>query len=192
LLLALPLLLAFRLQEPEPNRAAIVVRLNEDRVESRCVAFYEQSISGQDLLARSGLDVIQEASSAGVFVCSIAAEGCPANDCLCECKGEPCTYWSYWRLQNGEWRYAGLGAAATEVSAGAVEGWSWGPGSVSSAISPPVVTFEDVCSAEAVDVQPQAAPVPPGDLDWRPYALFAGLALLLGAGLLWLQRGRSA
>lgn len=190
LLLAMPLLAQARLQDGAPNRAAVVVRVGEDEVETRCVTFDEETISGQELLARSGLDLVLDVSGAGVFVCSIAGEGCPAGNCLCQCRGEPCTYWSYWRWQEGEWQYAGLGAAATQVSDGAVDGWSWGPGSVTSAIAPPAVSFEDVCAAPSVAASTAAAASAPATTNWLPYALFVLLAALLGASLLLLQRRR--
>lgn len=190
LLLAIPLLAAARLQDGAPNRAAVVVRVGDDEVETRCVIFDEETISGQELLARSGLDLVLDVSGAGVFVCSVAGEGCPASDCLCQCRGEPCSYWSYWRWQEGEWQYAGLGAAATQVSDGTVDGWSWGPGSVTSAIAPPpVASFEDVCAAPAV-AAPAVAPPAAAQTNWLPYALFLLLAALLGASLLLLQRRR--
>lgn len=196
LLLALvlaPLLLAAHLQNDDPHQAALVVRVDDERVETRCVAFSEETISGHELLQRSGLDFVVNASSAGVFVCSVEGRGCPANDCLCECQGEPCTYWSYWRLREGEWQYAGVGAAITEVRDGDVEGWSWGPGSVTSAIAPPVVTFNEICAetpAAPAAQASQTAPVIRGpENGWLPYAAFAAIALLLGGAFLWVRRG---
>jgi hypothetical protein len=134
-------------QAQAPQRAAVVVRLDEGRVESRCVAFEEASISGYDLLLRSGLAVDAQVASIGTMVCAVAGTGCPVNDCLCQCQGgENCVYWSYWHLTDGRWQYARAGAGSYRISDGMVDGWVWGPGSVSSAPPPPEITFAEVCA----------------------------------------------
>jgi hypothetical protein len=184
---------AARLQDGESNQAAIVVRVGDERVESRCVTFAEESISGHELLERSGLEVIANVTGAGVLVCSVEGQGCPAGDCLCQCQGEPCTYWSYWRWRDGEWQYAGLGAAVTEVRHGEIDGWSWGPGSVTSAIAPPVVSFDEVCAAPetasaAMPAQSAESGVAAERVSWLPYAAFLLVALLLGGAYLWVRR----
>jgi hypothetical protein len=189
LLLAL-LLLAARLQDEEPNQAALVVRVDDERVETRCVTFTEETIAGHELLERSGLEYVVNATSAGVFVCSVEGQGCPANDCLCQCQGEPCTYWSYWRLSGVDWQYAGVGAALAEVRDGDVEGWSWGPGSVTSAIAPPAVSFDDICAAPAsAPSEPAASAADSPATSWLAYAAFLLVLLLLGVAFLWLRRG---
>jgi hypothetical protein len=64
-----------------------------------------------------------------------------------------------------------VGASLYPVTDGAVEGWSWGEGSPTNAISPPVVSFADVCGAAATAtsipptetataVPPTATPIP--------------------------------
>jgi hypothetical protein len=142
----------------EPNRAALVVRFSDERTESVCISFSEETITGYDLLQRSGLAVATDNSGAGVTVCRLDDTGCAPGNCFCECQGDPCVYWSYWQRRDGTWQYALAGAAANEVVDGAVEGWSWGPGSVTEAIAPPDVSFEDVCAATV-----QEAP-PPGEV----------------------------
>lgn len=191
-LLLAPLLLATRLQGDEPNQAALVARLDDERVETRCVTFADETISGHALLERSGLEYVVDATSAGVFVCSVEGQGCPANDCRCECRGDPCIYWSYWRLREGEWQYASVGATLTEVRNGDVEGWSWGPGSVTAAIPPPAVTFEEVCTDDVAAPVAQAGEAAESDgaaTSWLPYAAFVLVALLLGGAFLWVRRG---
>lgn len=155
LLLLLALAVATRpgvAQEDSPagNRAALVLRLGEERVESRCVSFAEESISGYELLRRSGLDLEVQEVGMGVKLCRVDDVGCPAGNCFCECRGEPCTYWSYWHWNEGEWQYSVAGASSYAVSDGALEGWSWGPGTPSEAIAPPQLSFDDVCNAPAV------------------------------------------
>jgi hypothetical protein len=135
------------------NRAALVVSYAEGISEAVCVSFSEEEISGYDLLRRSGLDMISEASGLGEAICRIGGEadtrGCnfPPQKCFCECQGADCLYWSYWRLENGEWRYSQQGSSLSRVGNGSVEGWVWGSGTLNQDAdrSPPLVAFEDVC-----------------------------------------------
>ena len=54
------------------HRAALVVRFADGSVEKRCVAFSEPSITGAELLTRSGLQIIMDHTSGiGGAVCSI-------------------------------------------------------------------------------------------------------------------------
>jgi hypothetical protein len=154
LLAALTLLLAALILLPgvavaqEENRAGLVIVYGDGHVEQQCVAFAEESITGYDLLQRSDLPLSIEAGAIGPTVCRIGNEGCsyPQESCFCRCQGNPCVYWSYWRLQgNGAWRYQSLGAGNTEVRAGDVEGWRWAEGTTNDAEEPPVVTFAGVC-----------------------------------------------
>ncbi|MFH1084831.1 MAG: hypothetical protein V1772_03610 [Chloroflexota bacterium] len=128
----------------EPSRAAVLVMFGDGRSVLRTVAFTEASISGLDLLQRSGLDVLQ----ADGLICRIASEGCayPAQACLC---AQP-RYWTYWLWRGGAWAYSGGGAAATVVSDGALQAWTWG-----NAVAPPVL---DPTLVFDVD---RAAPGPP-------------------------------
>ncbi len=198
-LLAMVLLagLAAAVSAQEPNRAALVVALADGQVLTRCVEFAEVEISGYELLSRSGLALETSAAAMGAAVCRIEAAGCPANDCFCECKGGgDCVYWSYWHLKEGRWQYAQSGAGLYQVQNGAVDGWTWGPGSVQAAIEPPLLTFDDVCAvSESVTPPPSAErPVsePPAS---QPAAQWGGIAVLafviLGlAGLFVTRRGK--
>lgn len=142
-------------QQDGENRAAVVVRFDDDSVATACVSFDEPEISGFDLLTRAGLDLEIEAQGLGTLVCSIDGTGCPASDCLCQCRGgDDCVYWSYWHRLEDEWIYAAIGASAYPISDGAVDGWSWGPGSVTEAIAPPELAFDDICQA------PEDTPTP--------------------------------
>ncbi len=132
------------------NHAALVVRYEDGTTQTSCVAFSESSISGEDLIRRAGLTLVADySSSIGNAVCSINGQGCayPADDCFCRCQGVECEYWAYYRWEGGAWQYSQLGASATQVSDGALEGWSWGPGNFSVGTVPPTVRFDDVCVA---------------------------------------------
>ena len=160
LLLAL-LILPPMLQAQAGNRAALVVDFG-DRVATQCVAFSESEISGYELLVRAGLNVEVEAGGMGAAVCRLDDTGCPSNDCFCQCSGgDDCVYWSYWHQSGGTWQYSAVGASAYQVGDGAVEGWTWGPGSPDQAIPPPDLSFADVCAPAATATSaPSATPLP--------------------------------
>jgi hypothetical protein len=134
------------------HRAALVVRFADGSVETRCVAFSEPSITGAELLTRSGLQIIMDHTSGiGGAVCSIAGAGCtfPTQDCFCRCQGLTCEYWAYYHWVDG-WQYSQVGAGGyRDVTDGALEGWSWGAGNWSSGVEPPVVAFSEVCAPPA-------------------------------------------
>jgi hypothetical protein len=133
-----------------PNQAALVVQFSQDRVESRCIPFEGADITGGELLARSGLDVLIDASwGMGITVCRVEDVGCdyPAEHCFCQCMGGgPCAYWNYFYRDSGgeEWVYSPLGAALHKARPGSVEAWVWGDGH-----TPPAgdLTFEAICVA---------------------------------------------
>lgn len=134
------------------GRAGIVVVHGDGSVERHCVAFAEETASGYDLLLAAGVEVISEQSAMGATICSLEGEGCafPREACFCQCQGRECVYWSYWQQdEGGVWRYSGAGASNARVRNGAVEGWVWGPGSVTEAPAPPAVTFAELCPADA-------------------------------------------
>lgn len=129
------------------NQAALVIRQDDQSLQSICIEFSEPEISGLELLQRSGYELAMDVQGLGAAVCRIGQTGCPADDCWCQCRGgDECIYWSYWWQLNGAWEYSQAGASQMRVRDGDVQGWSWGPGSVSQAIPPPDTSFADVCS----------------------------------------------
>jgi hypothetical protein len=142
----------------EENRVAVVVSFGGGNVTSHCVSFTEPEISGFDALQRSGLSLLVDDQAAGSAVCSIDGTGCPPGDCFCQCRGGGnCVYWSYWHWLNDAWAYSAGGSSVYRVRDGDIEGWAWGPGSVTEAVPPPVVRFEDVCLSD----EPATATVTP-------------------------------
>ncbi|MGH2536119.1 MAG: hypothetical protein ACRDHL_01855 [Candidatus Promineifilaceae bacterium] len=171
-------------QTQAPNRAGVVVSLGDGRVLSRCVSFDAPQVSGQELLAATGLDVAVSQQGLGQLTCQIEGIGCPADDCLCRCRGGvDCVYWSYWHLQGDGWVYAQDGASAHAVRPGEVDGWAWAAGSVSQASSPPPTSFAEVCSAEAIPMRSTQSDAAAGLGGWPAVALLGGLFALLA--LLW-------
>lgn len=190
--LVVALLLARPSGAADDNRVAVVVDFGDD-VATRCVSFAEPEISGFEALQRSGLALEIDQQAGGAAVCRVAEAGCPADDCFCACRGgEACVYWSYWHLNDGEWVYASVGAGQYQVSDGMVDGWVWGPGSVTEAEPPPTVSFDEVCPAEGAGITttnsesaatpiPAAPAQPAGDAPWLTYGLFAAVLLAVGA-----------
>jgi hypothetical protein len=143
------------------NRAGLVIRFGDGRVETRCIEFSEQTISGLELLERSELPVLAAFDpSLGAMVCKIQDQGCPVDNCLCS---SPPDYWSYWHLNGESWVYSPAGSSIYQVSDGEVQGWTWGPGN-----PPPVMTFEQVCAPPTTESPtntpvPTNTPIPPTD-----------------------------
>jgi hypothetical protein len=145
-----------------PDRVGLVVQFGDGRVEPRCFEVGTEEISGADLLARSGLEIIIDPGRGmGVTVCQIEGEGCafPADACFCQCMGgSACAYWNYFYRDPGEtnWVYSPLGPALRKLKPGSVEAWVWGNG-----LTPPPeeLTFEAVCPAPtAVPTEPAPSP----------------------------------
>jgi len=133
------------------QRAGLVVQLGAGDVRTFCIAFAEPSISGEELLRRSGLAVSAEIGVLGTLVCRIDDVGCdyPREACWCRCRtlGAGCTYWGYSTLDGDRWAYSPLGAQARVVRDGDVDGWAWGAGAIATGAMPPLRTFDDLCAA---------------------------------------------
>jgi hypothetical protein len=133
------------------TQAGLIIVSGDAAPVSYCVAIApDEEITGNELLQRAGVQVLADQNAMGATICSLNGTGCayPAESCFCQCEGTPCTYWSYWRQDEaGAWQYAIAGAANTRIRAGTVEGWVWGEGTTSSAITPPVVSLADICAA---------------------------------------------
>jgi hypothetical protein len=139
------------------NHAGLVVRHGDGRLIYAYVAFPEESISGVELLRRSGISLVTIGfGGLGEGVCTIDGEGCPSSDCrkrVCQGSGEDAPFWQYFRQRSpGEWFSLSLGASATKVRDGDVDGWSWtghDPGL-------PPLTISDVARLAGVEASPVA------------------------------------
>lgn len=112
------------------HHAGVVVRHGDGRMAYAFVGFTEESINGIELLKRTGLEVVTIAfGGLGEGVCSIDEHGCPATDCrkrVCQGPKADDPFWQYFRqTQPGDWRALALGASATRVHDGDLDGWSW-------------------------------------------------------------------
>jgi hypothetical protein len=106
-----------------------VIHLGDNQVRYALVEFDEPEITGMELLARSGLDVVVSPfGGLGGGVCAIAGRGCPATNCFCESYRRPAYFWHYYRLTDEGWRTMLAGAASRTIRDGDVDGWSWTDG----------------------------------------------------------------
>ena len=151
LLLGLCALLAVGVARAD-GEAGLVIQHGDGNVDTYCVPFKGDSISGSDLLKAVNIPVAR----VGDLVCAVGnnpAEGCfGASDydsCTCKCSGAnaaTCTYWAYFSASHGQpWQYSGLSFALLKSKDGDMQAWRWGRGGASSAPSPPAISFEAVC-----------------------------------------------
>jgi hypothetical protein len=146
ILLLLIILLLMPAEADGPNRAGLVIDYGDGNTATFCVEFDEESITGMEVLERAGRELAL--GFGGGTVCAIDGVGCPSDNCWCECgnASQGCTYWIYWHLKDGEWRYSEAGAAGYPVYDGDIEGWVWGSGSTQGGAPPPVYTIEQICN----------------------------------------------
>ncbi|NPA91586.1 MAG: hypothetical protein GXO55_09095, partial [Chloroflexi bacterium] len=129
----------------------LVVRYGDGRVETRCITFTEETLTGLEVLERSGIPIVVDPTgSFGPAVCKIDGEGCqyPQEDCFCHCQqlGATCEYWAYYHLRGDHWEYSGEGAGTYVVHPGDVEGWAWGVGEPGQGAAPPLITWQEICN----------------------------------------------
>jgi hypothetical protein len=128
-------------QDTADNYAGLVVRFSDGSVETDCVSFSENTISGADALQRSDFAVeVVESPGLGTAVCKIGSEGCPADTCFCDAENS----WKYFLWNDGSWQYASIGASSRTLSSGDIDGWAWGSSSNEQA-APPALSFAEVC-----------------------------------------------
>jgi hypothetical protein len=132
------------------NRAGIVIDYGDGRVDSLCIDFTEEELTGYDILLRTEIPVEFDFQSGGQAVCKVDEIGCGTGDCFCACPGgDKCVYWTYWHLIDGDWQYSVSGAGTFAVRDGMVEGWRWGSGSPTGAAAekPALRSFDEICAS---------------------------------------------
>lgn len=128
--------------DPAANHVAVVVDTGIT-VKTACVQFDEDHISGLEALTRAGMSpVTQGFGATGIAVCSLCETGCPSGPTCLTCGGS--NFWGYSRAAAGATAFttSPVGAGATVVRDGGVEGWRW-----SSGAPPAFVRFESICAA---------------------------------------------
>lgn len=169
------------------NRAAVVARFADGQNLVKCVTFPEASITGEELLRRTGWSIVIDAETdKGSAICKVNDVGCGVDDCFCRCRGgAQCEYWSYWHRVNNEWEYSDSGASSYSVSDGALEGWSWGPGNWVTGTEPPDFTFQQICNANTNPIvrgntpEPETDQPPDGDFDADEILIDPGACTIL-------------
>jgi hypothetical protein len=180
-----------------PHAAAMVVDTGEE-VKTVCVRFAEEQITGEELLDRTGLDVVWSYyGTLGAAACSICGVGCPAEDCHCATP----FWWSYWQGDgDGGWTTSPIGASTRKVRDGDMDARLWHDGSR----RPPEIAFATICQEavegdEAVppgrpETDPQAVEPPAEDGlaagDVRGLAWFGVTLLAVLGAIAWVRRSR--
>ncbi|MGH2548131.1 MAG: hypothetical protein ACRDHN_02015 [Thermomicrobiales bacterium] len=112
------------------SEAAIVVRHGDGSITYAVVVFPEDEISSFELLSRSTISLTTVAfGGLGEAVCTLDGEGCGLSDCrvrLCQTGDPDSSFWQFFRQDSsGVWISQPLGASASNVRDGDVDGWSW-------------------------------------------------------------------
>lgn len=150
------------------GEAGLVIQHGDGSIETYCVPFTGDSITGKDLLKRVNIPT----EDYGGLVCAVGAtetEGCFAassfDSCTCKCSGSntaTCTYWAYFTASYGKpWVYSALGYSQQKSRDGDLQAWRWGRGGPNSAPAPPAISFESVCGHAPRGGAPQATAQPP-------------------------------
>lgn len=191
---------------PAYASAGLIVDYGDGRISYAIVPFEEQSISGIDMLRRSGLDLVTVPfGGLGVGVCAIGSTGCDPGACrtrLCQSADRESPFWQFVRQgDDGTWAPAALGASQARVEDGDVDAWVW-TGTPPELPTVTMASLRDRLSAPAAwpagDADPQplvltegGVPEPDGREAWRE--LVPGLAVIAAVamtGALLLRRTR--
>ena len=136
------LFLAYRIvlpaQAQDQHQIGLIIQFDDETINTFCISFTGDSLSGYDVLQKSGLNILAAFDPVGAAICKIENTGCSIDNCFCQ---SPPNYWSYWHLVNNQWEYSQLGSTLIQLQNGAVEGWRWGNG------QPPSVlyTIDEIC-----------------------------------------------
>lgn len=131
------------------GEAGVVIQIG-DTVETFCIGFTGDGITGDQLLKAAGQTFDAYGGGSGLAICSIGDVGCSDagsfTSCFCQCQGGDCTYWAFFTRGYGKnWVYSSLAFNLLKAKDGDLHGWKWGKGSLQSAPVPQDVTFDQVC-----------------------------------------------
>jgi len=126
------------------SKAALVIDHNNGERAIKIVEFPGETITGLQLLLKSGLPLVYAEYSFGAAVCSIDDEGQSAGECFNDPDGR------YWGLNildaNNEWSASFVGASDEIVRHHDVHGWLFG---VWGDVQPPVMR-DEIFSTSAI------------------------------------------
>lgn len=119
------------------HHAGLVVTFGDRHSQMFCIEFAEDTISGLQLLQRSGLSLVTSNGGQGAAVCAIDGQGnSDPTNCFASCTGGTCAYWAYYQLVNNAWKFSQTGSGQRAVHDGDIDGWAWGPGGTSTGAVP--------------------------------------------------------
>jgi hypothetical protein len=165
------------------------------------VPFDEESISGADLLERSGLAVTEVSfGGMGIAICGIEQTGCDVAECrkrLCQGPGRDDPYWqNYLAGDEGTWVVAPLGISSDRIHDGDVRGliWSADPPSIQAPDVEQVAAKVGSSQGEArFDYEGNPTTETTNDsssIPWVGISITAGLAITMVGIALMRRRGR--
>ncbi|MGD0018579.1 MAG: hypothetical protein ABSD62_04935 [Candidatus Limnocylindrales bacterium] len=172
------------------HHAALLLEHGDGSVVTRCVAFDASSISGEELLNRSGLPwSSQTFGGFGDAVCALDGE--PALYVDCPGKG------SYWAVfvagGGGPWQLANVGISTLLIHDGDAEGFRYVP---ASGVAAAPISAAGVCAAATAatgsPASPARAPKPSGGADQGLVLAAATGVGLAGLAIVRLVAGRRA
>lgn len=190
---------------PGGQVAGLVVDYGDGRRSYALVPFSEPSISGIELLRRSGLSLVAVSfGGLGEAVCEIELTGCELDACrrrLCQTSDRSSPFWQYARMtSDGTWTSLALGASSSQVGGGEIDGWAW----TGSAPDLPLLTLDDIGRRLGVEGRTDALAEPLAITDgettprrtgtWPDYGIAAGIVLVMAAAggwSVWTMRRRS-
>ena len=186
------------------HAAGLVIDYGDGRVSYAWVPFSEGTISGIELLKRSGLSLVAVSfGGLGEGVCAIEGTGCGVDACrarLCQTADRTSPFWQYLRQDGpGEWKQFALGASQSDVRDGDIDAWAWS----GSEPALPALTMADLAGrlnagTEAFDGSARALAVTVGGVprsteearsrELAPAAVI--IAGVVGVGLFAIRRAR--
>jgi hypothetical protein len=162
---------ATRAVAASPHHAAVIVD-DGSSVTKTVITFTSASVSGIQALQLAGQDPTTRGfSGMGAAVCAIRHRGCAADNSCLTCGGAD--YWAYYRAPSGTSTFTSspVGAGATKVYDGDVEGWHWSAGTpppyesvaaIGIPTSPPPTTRPTPVTMASTSPAHPTGPVAPG------------------------------
>lgn len=129
----------------DENQAGLVINHLDGSRTIQVVDFYGETLTGFQLIQKSGLDYVAAQYSFGVSVCAIDGEGHPSDNCFGDfTAGDPS--WALFDLNaNDEWASSPVGVGDSIVYGGQVQGLlfgQWGE-------SPLPITHDEIFNSQS-------------------------------------------
>ena len=119
------------------SKAGIVIQNSTGEVITRCVEFEESQITVDELLIRSGFELVTEKKSWGTSVKFIHDDGVHAGET--DPRG---WFWNFYQNNGSNWVMSDTGVSSTQAKEGTIFCFVYGAW---DAVKPPQKNFADVC-----------------------------------------------